>query len=206
MVKIVKYLHLQKICHRDLKAENFLFRGRDNDHIVLIDFGLSYQWQHDMEEELIIYGANKILGTAYYIAPEVLEKRYDERCDIWSLGALLHIITTATAPFMGDGDMEIIENVKKNNYNRSNLFFYLDSEYEKLSAPLRDLLDRILVPKSKRITLDEILAHPWMQETPLTTKKGLSLDFKKMKNFSSCSKLKAVSLAFIATQLPAKEI
>jgi calcium-dependent protein kinase len=123
MVKIVKYLHLQKICHRDLKAENFLFSGRDNDHIVLIDFGLSYQWQDNMEEELIMYGANKILGTAYYIAPEVLQKKYDERCDIWSLGALLHIIATATAPFMGDGDMEIIENVKKNNYNRSSLFF-----------------------------------------------------------------------------------
>jgi serine/threonine protein kinase len=44
MVKIVKYLHLQKICHRDLKAENFLFSRKDNDHIVLIDFGLSYQW------------------------------------------------------------------------------------------------------------------------------------------------------------------
>lgn len=77
MVKIVKYLHLQKICHRDLKAENFLFSGKDNDHIVLIDFGLSYQWQENMEEELIIYGANKILGTAYYIAPEVLQKKYD---------------------------------------------------------------------------------------------------------------------------------
>jgi serine/threonine protein kinase len=48
MVKIVKYLHLQKICHRDLKAENFLFSGKDNDHIVLIDFGLSYQWENNM--------------------------------------------------------------------------------------------------------------------------------------------------------------
>ena len=71
-----------------------------------------------MEEELIMFGINKILGTAYYIAPEVLEKRYDERCDIWSLGALLHIITTATAPFVGENDTEIINNVKKFNYNK----------------------------------------------------------------------------------------
>lgn len=141
MVKIVKYLHLQKICHRDLKAENFLFSGKNNDHIVLIDFGLSYQWENNMEEELIIYGANKILGTAYYIAPEVLQKRYDERCDIWSLGALLHIITTATAPFMGDGDIEIIENVKKNNYNRSKPTFIQIANSINSARPYRTSLE-----------------------------------------------------------------
>jgi hypothetical protein len=63
-----------------------------------------------------------------------------------------------------------------------------------------------LVPKDKRITLDDILAHPWMQESSTVQNTGLILDFGKMESFSSCSKLKAVSLAFIATQLPAKEI
>ena len=50
MVKTIKYLHLQKICHRDLKAENFLFPNEKNDNIMLIDFGLSFQWQNDMRE------------------------------------------------------------------------------------------------------------------------------------------------------------
>ncbi len=45
-----------------------------------------------------------------------------------------------------------------------------------------------------------------MQETPTAQNKNLLLDFTKMKNFSRCSKLKSVSLAFIAAQLPAKEI
>ena len=35
-------MHLQKICHRDLKAENFLFNNTNDDQITLIDFGLSY--------------------------------------------------------------------------------------------------------------------------------------------------------------------
>jgi serine/threonine protein kinase len=52
MVLTVKYLHLQKICHRDLKAENFLFNRIDGDKITLIDFGLSYKWNHDMKKEL----------------------------------------------------------------------------------------------------------------------------------------------------------
>jgi hypothetical protein len=62
-----------------------------------------------------------------------------------------------------------------------------------------------LVEKDKRITIDEILAHPWLKEAPLALHKGLKLDYEKMKSFSSCSKLKAVSLAFMAAQLPAKE-
>jgi calcium-dependent protein kinase len=57
-----------------------------------------------MREEMEYMGANKVVGTAYYVAPEVLSRNYDENCDVWSLGVLLHIITTATAPFPGDTD------------------------------------------------------------------------------------------------------
>jgi calcium-dependent protein kinase len=49
MVKIVRFLHLHNICHRDLKAENFLFAKKDHQKLVLIDFGLSFEWKEDME-------------------------------------------------------------------------------------------------------------------------------------------------------------
>jgi serine/threonine protein kinase len=39
--------------------------------IKLIDFGLSYQWENDMNKELIAQKKNKLIGTSYYIAPEV---------------------------------------------------------------------------------------------------------------------------------------
>ena len=108
MVKTVKYLHLQKICHRDLKAENFLFSRSDADEIMLIDFGLSFPWKNNMKQDLENAGMNKVVGTWYYVSPEILQKDYDERCDIWALGVLLHVITTATAPFPGDSDQEIL--------------------------------------------------------------------------------------------------
>jgi calcium-dependent protein kinase len=58
-----------------------------------------------MHDELHKLGANKIVGTAYYVSPEVLARDYNEKCDLWSLGILLHIITTATAPFSGENDL-----------------------------------------------------------------------------------------------------
>jgi len=69
MVKVVRFLHLKNIAHRDLKAENFLFAKNDHQKLVLIDFGLAFQWKDDMEGELCQLGENKILGTPYYISP-----------------------------------------------------------------------------------------------------------------------------------------
>ncbi len=116
IVKSIKYLHLQNIAHRDLKPENFLMNSRKNLDMKIIDFGLSYQWKNDMRAELLASGRNKLVGTSYYIAPEVLSLNYDQRCDIWSAGVILYILITAAPPFDGENDREIMENVKKMKY------------------------------------------------------------------------------------------
>ena len=79
-----------------------------------------------MNEELIKQKNNKLIGTSYYIAPEVLELDYDERCDIWSAGVLLYILATAAPPFDGDDDKKIMENVRKMEFSlASNFASYL---------------------------------------------------------------------------------
>lgn len=84
--------------------------------IMLIDFGLCYKWKNNMRAEL-----NKkegsIIGTAYYMAPEIFMSKYDERCDIWSLGIILFMLVTGEPPVSGTTNQEIFANIKAGQLN-----------------------------------------------------------------------------------------
>ena len=88
----VNYLHNKNIVHRDLKPENLMLVGEDKWDVKVIDFGLSRFFSKDKK-------MCQRLGTPYYIAPEVLKKKYDEKCDIWSIGIILHVLLCGAPPF-----------------------------------------------------------------------------------------------------------
>jgi calcium-dependent protein kinase len=94
------------VCHRDLKPENILIDDKDKNTIKLIDFGTSQPFANEEKMELV-------LGTAYYIAPEVLQGNYDEKCDLWSIGVILYILLSGIPPFPGQTDEEIMQKVRK---------------------------------------------------------------------------------------------
>ena len=88
-------MHKHNIVHRDLKPENLLLDSKEkNASLKVIDFGTSRKFGSNKK-------MTKLLGTPYYIAPEVLNSNYDEKCDVWSCGVILYILLCGYPPFSG---------------------------------------------------------------------------------------------------------
>mmetsp|Transcript_16089 Transcript_16089/g.11603 ORF Transcript_16089/g.11603 Transcript_16089/m.11603 type:complete len:137 (+) Transcript_16089:1230-1640(+) len=104
ILQAVNYCHLKKIVHRDLKPENLMLASEDGYEVKLIDFGLSRTFSLDKK-------MCSRLGTPFYIAPEVLKKKYDHKCDIWSIGVILYILLSGRPPFVGKNDEQIFEQI-----------------------------------------------------------------------------------------------
>jgi len=95
------YLHALNICHRDLKPENVLFTEKGEAKIA--DFGLA----RVLDQSRIV----SVVGTPYYLAPEVPDGKYDLKCDLWSLGVLLFYGLVGKLPFQGKDWPELRDNV-----------------------------------------------------------------------------------------------
>jgi calcium-dependent protein kinase len=98
VLRALVYLHARGIVHRDLKPENILFCRADSDELKVIDFGLS--------KTILATGSflKSRIGTSYYVAPEVLRHNYNEKCDVWSCGVILHCMLVGFPPFVGKTD------------------------------------------------------------------------------------------------------
>jgi calcium-dependent protein kinase len=137
------------------KTENILIVDRDKNNyprIKICDFGTSKMFEKGAIQR-------KLVGSSYYIAPEVLKKHYDEKCDLWSCGVILYILLSGRPPFGGENDKEIMERVAVGKYDIQS------SPFNKVSKAGIDLIQKLLImePK-KRISAQEALLHPWFKE------------------------------------------
>ncbi len=85
-----------------------MFVEYDSDEIKIIDFGLSKKYALSPVSAL-----HSVVGTPYYVAPEVLSQNYDYRCDIWSIGVILYILLCGYPPFNGKSSKEVINRIKR---------------------------------------------------------------------------------------------
>jgi calcium-dependent protein kinase len=155
MMGAVKHLHEHGIVHRDLKPENFLMADRsEGAEVKLIDFGLSKRFSESKE----VTHMTTVVGTPYYVAPEVLKQDYDVRCDVWSLGVILFVFLCGYPPFEGDNNKEIFRNVLKQD------LIFDPADWNTVSTEAKDLVSKMLQKDpSKRITMDECTSHPWFK-------------------------------------------
>ena len=154
ILSAVCYCHNMNILHRDLKPENILIvkRQKNGFHpIKIIDFGTAKVFKKEKNEHLLI-------GSAYYIAPEVLSRNYTELCDLWSCGVIMYILLTGRPPFNGLNEEEIMKKIKEGTYDMTRYPWGI------ISDDAKDLIKGLLqVNPKKRFTAKQALEHKWFQ-------------------------------------------
>lgn len=152
VLSTICYCHDHGIVHRDLKPENFLFLNKDyNAPLKIIDFGLAARVNSEGTS------LNTRAGTPYYVAPEVLQGKYDKQCDMWSLGVILYILLCGYPPFHGNNDSIILRKVQKGVYG------FKEEDWKHVSFLAIDLIRKLLTYNpAERITARDALNHPWI--------------------------------------------
>ena len=166
ILSALNYLHSYDIVHRDIKPENMLVEKNqkknnnknnknteirilngekiinnkkeenknDDDEflkIKIIDFGTSNYIKDNKNLTLKV-------GSPYYIAPEVLKKNYNKKCDIWSAGIILYVMLLGKLPFHGKNTEELLNNISKGVYKKSG------TEWDSISSNAKDLIINML--------------------------------------------------------------
>ncbi|KAJ7566954.1 hypothetical protein O6H91_02G125300 [Diphasiastrum complanatum] len=196
IVGVVEACHSMGVMHRDLKPENFLFSDKnENAALKTIDFGLSIFFKPG---EIF----SDVVGSPYYVAPEVLRKHYSMEADVWSAGVILYILLSGVPPFWDETEQGIFEQVL-----RAEIDFTSDP-WPTISESAKDLIRKMLCPNpSKRYTAHQVLCHPWIQEDGVAPDKPIdSAVLSRLKQFSAMNKIKKIALRVIAEQLSEEEI
>ncbi|CAA0828612.1 Calcium-dependent protein kinase 33 [Striga hermonthica] len=195
IVSVIQICHFMGVMHRDLKPENFLLSDKSEGALLkATDFGLSV-----FIEEGKVY--KDLVGSAYYVAPEVLRRAYGKEADVWSAGVMLYILLSGVPPFWGETERGIFDAILKGDLDFST------EPWPSISHSAKDLVAKMLTqdPK-KRITAAAVLEHPWIKGEEASDKPLDGAVLSRMKQFRAMNKLKKLALKVIAENLSAEEI
>ncbi|CAI8602141.1 unnamed protein product [Vicia faba] len=153
IVRVVQICHKHGVMHRNLKLENILFAIKyETAPSKVTDFSSSIFFKPGER-------FNEIVGSPYYMAPEVLKRNYGPEVDIWNAGAILYILLCGDAPFWAES---------KQGFAQAIIQSVIDFErypWPKVSEKAKDLVMKMLDPDPKRrLTAQEVLDHPWLRK------------------------------------------
>ncbi|CAO2838131.1 unnamed protein product [Amaranthus hypochondriacus] len=194
ILQVVKVCHDHGVIHRDLKPENFLFANKnESSALKAIDFGLSIFFEPGQR-------FSEIVGSPYYMAPEVLKRNYGPEVDIWSAGVILYILLCGVPPFWAEEGIA-------HAIVRGEMDFERDP-WPKVSPQAKDLVKHMLDQNPyNRITVEEVLSHPWMKNAANTADVLLGENVRtRIKQFSLMNKFKKKVLQVVADTLPEEQI
>ncbi|KAM0950365.1 putative protein kinase CAMK-CDPK family [Dioscorea sansibarensis] len=195
IVEVVQMCHKHGVMHRDLKPENFLFANKkETAALKAIDFGLSVFFKPGER-------FTEIVGSPYYMAPEVLKRNYGPEVDVWSAGVILYILLCGVPPFWAETEQGVAQAII-----RSVIDFKRDP-WPRVSDNAKDLVKRMLDPDPRRrLTAQEVLDHPWLQNAKKAPNVSLGETVKaRLQQFSVMNKFKKRALRVVAEHLSVEE-
>ncbi len=154
LASALRALHSMSIIHRDIKLKNLLVQLDPNTRrmggVKLADFGASKQ----------AAAAESWVGTANYIAPEVFDRIYTSKIDVWSYGVTLFTSVYGKLPQREEAPGDAVKNSARIVYPAKALI--------PVPEDLIDLIKRCLVPEpEKRLSMDQVLSHSYFSSLPI---------------------------------------
>ncbi|EEF28856.1 calcium-dependent protein kinase 24 [Ricinus communis] len=196
ILEIVKVCHKHGVIHRDLKPENFLFADvHENSQLKAIDFGLSIFFQPGQR-------FSEIVGSPYYMAPEVLRRNYGPEVDVWSAGVILYILLCGVPPFWAETEEGIAHAIVGGKID------FTRDPWPRVSEEAKDLVQNMLDQNPySRLTVQEVLEHPWIHNASDVPNVNLGENVRaRIKQFSLMNKFKKRVLRVVADNLTDEQV
>lgn len=210
LFKAVDYMHrVKKIAHCDLKPDNCIFANASEDApLKIIDFGMA---KHVANRAYF----RDFAGTPYYVAPEVLDGKFNESADCWSLGIIMFVLLHGYPPFHVDynaygayADQKIFELIRQGF--QAVIRRGYGSHFPEaipISKHARDLITKLLVQNfAQRLSAEEALDHPWLTGAGVEESPVSQVVLKGLKKFQYGNKFKLKILESMVNSLAPDDV